>query len=217
MDVTVDPTRKVVKLTFCTPLYAAVNVVVLVVGKTVNWAAFPETVRESFRRAGWALVNLPTPTFTGVRVLDNFPLATLRDYIDWTPLFHAWGLKGVYPRILEHEEQGEQARQLFADANALLDRIIEENPLLRVAKDPAKHLVAFVAHAEHLDPLRPLLEQTWTPDALAMTRRAAYLWCSTGLLESKMSQAVARKAGTTITMRNWTTVLKLQAAAKDTT
>jgi 5-methyltetrahydrofolate--homocysteine methyltransferase len=75
----------------------------------------------------WRPEDLPIPSFTGVRVLDNFPLATLRDYIDWSPLFHAWGLKGVYPRIFEHEEQGEQARQLFADANALLDRIIEKN------------------------------------------------------------------------------------------
>src|SRR5271154_7104869 len=75
----------------------------------------------------WRAEDLPAPAFTGVRVLDNFPLAMLRDFIDWTPLFHAWGLKGVYPRILQHEEQGEQARQLFADANALLDRIIEKN------------------------------------------------------------------------------------------
>jgi 5-methyltetrahydrofolate--homocysteine methyltransferase len=75
----------------------------------------------------WRLEDIPTPEFTGVRVLDNFPLRTLRDFIDWSPLFHAWGLKGVYPRILEHPEQGEQARQLFADANTLLDRIIEKN------------------------------------------------------------------------------------------
>jgi 5-methyltetrahydrofolate--homocysteine methyltransferase len=75
----------------------------------------------------WRAEDLPVPAFTGVRVLDNFPLATLRDFIDWSPLFHAWGLKGVYPRIFEHEEQGEQARQIFADANVLLDRIIEEN------------------------------------------------------------------------------------------
>jgi uncharacterized protein (DUF1697 family) len=98
-----------------------------------------------------------------------------------------------------------------------LDRIIGENPLLRIANDPARHLVGFVADAKHLDPLRPLLEQAWNPDALAMTQRAAYLWCSTGLLESKMSQAFARKAGATITTRNWATVLKLQAAAKDAT
>jgi 5-methyltetrahydrofolate--homocysteine methyltransferase len=54
-------------------------------------------------------------------------LATLREFIDWTPFFHTWELKGVYPRIFEHPEQGEQARQLFAEANALLDTIIENN------------------------------------------------------------------------------------------
>jgi 5-methyltetrahydrofolate--homocysteine methyltransferase len=75
----------------------------------------------------WRSEDLPKPAFTGVRVLDNFPLATLRDFIDWTPFFHTWGLKGVYPRILEHEGQGAQARQIFAEANALLDTIIEKN------------------------------------------------------------------------------------------
>jgi 5-methyltetrahydrofolate--homocysteine methyltransferase len=86
-----------------------------------------ETARTRRTPIKWRAEDLPTPTFTGVRVLDNFPLATLRDFIDWTPIFHAWGLKGVYPRIFEHKEQGEQARQIFADANTLLDRIIEKN------------------------------------------------------------------------------------------
>ena len=67
------------------------------------------------------------PAFTGVRVLDNFPLATLREFIDWSPFFHTWGLKGIYPRILEHEKYGAQARQIFTEANALLDQIIEKN------------------------------------------------------------------------------------------
>ena len=74
----------------------------------------------------WREEDIPSPTFAGVRVLDNFPLATLREFIDWTPFFHTWGLKGVYPRILEHEEQGGQARQVFKEGNALLDAIIEE-------------------------------------------------------------------------------------------
>jgi len=77
----------------------------------------------------WRTDDLPQPQFTGVRILDNFPLATLREFIDWSPFFHTWGLKGLYPRILEHEEQGEQARQIFKDGNALLDQIIE-NKLL---------------------------------------------------------------------------------------
>jgi 5-methyltetrahydrofolate--homocysteine methyltransferase len=86
-----------------------------------------ETARARRTPIEWRPEDVPTPAFTGVRVLDNFPLATLREFIDWSPLFHAWGLKGIYPRILEHEEQGEQARQIFTDANALLDTIIKKN------------------------------------------------------------------------------------------
>jgi 5-methyltetrahydrofolate--homocysteine methyltransferase len=74
----------------------------------------------------WRAEDIPRPEFTGVRVLDNFPLATLREFIDWTPFFHTWELKGVYPRIFEDERQGAQARQLFAEANTLLDMIIEK-------------------------------------------------------------------------------------------
>ncbi|HKD07894.1 MAG TPA: methionine synthase [Bryobacteraceae bacterium] len=72
----------------------------------------------------WRPDDIPSPSFTGVRVLDDFSLCELRSYIDWSPLFHTWGLKGLYPRILEHEQYGAQARQIFADANALLDEII---------------------------------------------------------------------------------------------
>jgi 5-methyltetrahydrofolate--homocysteine methyltransferase len=85
------------------------------------------TARERRTPIVWREEDLAVPSFTGVRVLDNFPLATLREFIDWSPFFHTWGLKGIYPRILEHPEQGEQARQIFKDGNALLDRIIAEN------------------------------------------------------------------------------------------
>jgi len=77
----------------------------------------------------WCAEDLPTPEFTGVRVLDNFPLATLREYIDWSPFFHAWGLKGIYPRILDHKEHGAQAQQVLTEGNALLDRIVVEKLL----------------------------------------------------------------------------------------
>ena len=77
----------------------------------------------------WRAEDIPVPEFTGVRVLEDFPLATLREYIDWTPFFHTWELKGVYPRIFDDEKQGEQARQIFAEANALLDKIIEKRLL----------------------------------------------------------------------------------------
>jgi 5-methyltetrahydrofolate--homocysteine methyltransferase len=82
-------------------------------------------------RAPWSLApqDIPQPEFTGARLLDDFPLTVLRDYIDWSPFFHTWELRGVYPKILDHEKYGEQARKIFADANALLDRIIEEKLL----------------------------------------------------------------------------------------
>ena len=86
-----------------------------------------EIAREKRTPIVWRAEDLPVPAFTGMRVLENFPLATLRDFIDWTPFFHTWGLKGIYPRILEHDGQGAQARQIFTEANALLDSIIEKN------------------------------------------------------------------------------------------
>ena len=75
----------------------------------------------------WRAEDLPVPAFTGIRVLDNFPLATLREFIDWSPFFHTWGMKGIYPRILDDERQGVEAKKIFTDANALMDRIIDGN------------------------------------------------------------------------------------------
>jgi 5-methyltetrahydrofolate--homocysteine methyltransferase len=83
--------------------------------------------RERRTPIEWRAEDLPTPEFIGVRVLDNFPLATLREFIDWSPFFHTWGLKGIYPRILDDERQGTEARKIFADGNALLDTIIAKN------------------------------------------------------------------------------------------
>ena len=96
---------------------------------------------------------------------------------------------------------------------ANLTAIVRANPLLRVVKDPSRHLVAFVAHPRALDPMRSMVAQSWTPDALAIGAGAAYLWCAAGVLESKLSQAFARQVGEAVTTRNWATVLKLHAAS----
>ena len=77
----------------------------------------------------WDNKDIAVPAFTGLRVLDNFPLEELREFIDWSPFFQAWGLKGSYPRILENEKYGAQATQLFAEANTLLDTIISKKLL----------------------------------------------------------------------------------------
>jgi uncharacterized protein (DUF1697 family) len=93
----------------------------------------------------------------------------------------------------------------------VLKRIIDENPVLKVAKDHSRHFVAFAPNRAALQALRPLLEQPWKPDVLAITPRAAYLWCEAGAIDSKLSQVFGRKAGGTVTLRNWATVLKIHS------
>ncbi len=77
----------------------------------------------------WKDYSPPVPNQKGVTVLKNFPLATLRQYIDWTFFFQAWEIRGKYPQILTDPVKGKEASKLYADANALLDTIVGNNLL----------------------------------------------------------------------------------------
>jgi 5-methyltetrahydrofolate--homocysteine methyltransferase len=88
-----------------------------------------EAARANRTPIEWRSADVAQPSRIGVRALPGVSLATLRAYIDWTPFFHTWELKGVYPRILQNEKYGEEARKLFAEAQALLDRIVTEKLL----------------------------------------------------------------------------------------
>ena len=77
----------------------------------------------------WAHYTPPRPAFIGTRVFEDFPLEELVDTIDWTPFFITWELAGKYPDILEDEVVGEQATELFRDAQAMLRRIVDEKLL----------------------------------------------------------------------------------------
>ncbi|MEO6967296.1 MAG: methionine synthase [Rhodanobacteraceae bacterium] len=74
----------------------------------------------------WANYAPPVPTKPGITVFDDYDLAELRGYIDWTPFFSAWELSGRYPAILDDAIVGAQARELFGDAQAMLDKLIAE-------------------------------------------------------------------------------------------
>jgi 5-methyltetrahydrofolate--homocysteine methyltransferase len=74
----------------------------------------------------WSVYEPPRPTFTGVRVIEDIDLAELLPTIDWTPFFMAWELAGKFPAILEDEVVGVQARDLYADAQEMLSRIVDE-------------------------------------------------------------------------------------------
>jgi len=78
----------------------------------------------------WKTIAVDKPSFTGVQVLKDFPLEQIRPYIDWSPFFMTWELKGKYPKIFEDEFVGAQAKELYDDANSLLDEIIENKLLV---------------------------------------------------------------------------------------
>ena len=81
------------------------------------------------RPTDWTTIDIPKPEFLGTRVLNDVSLTALREYIDWSPFFLTWQLKGKYPRIFEDPERGEAARKLFDDAQELLDQIVDEKLL----------------------------------------------------------------------------------------
>jgi 5-methyltetrahydrofolate--homocysteine methyltransferase len=81
--------------------------------------------RDNRLQTDWSSYAPPQPSFQGVCTLGDYDLAELRDYIDWSPFFHAWELAGKFPAILDDPQVGEAARNLYADAQRLLESIID--------------------------------------------------------------------------------------------
>ncbi len=77
----------------------------------------------------WKTGGAGIPAFLGTRVLTDFPLDEIVPYVDWSPFFHVWELRGRYPQILDDESVGARARELFEDAQTLMRRIVEERLL----------------------------------------------------------------------------------------
>jgi 5-methyltetrahydrofolate--homocysteine methyltransferase len=85
--------------------------------------------RKNRLTVDWGAVRPPEPCFTGIRVLDDYPLEELVPLIDWTPFFQTWELSGHYPAILEDPVRGPAATSLFRDAGVLLEQIVREQQL----------------------------------------------------------------------------------------
>jgi 5-methyltetrahydrofolate--homocysteine methyltransferase len=85
------------------------------------------TARQNKLIPDWSNEKIIQPNKLGVTVLKNYPLETLRKYINWTEFFLAWELKGRYPAIFDHPNKGTEAKKLFEDANNLLDSITNDN------------------------------------------------------------------------------------------
>ena len=132
----------------------------------------------------WANYTPPTPTFLGTRAFTDYPLEELRETIDWTPFFISWGLAGKYPKILDDETVGEAARNLFNDAQQMLDKIISEKLLQAngvIGFWPAKRsgsddiAVFNPAGDEQLATLHHLRQQSQKPDDKPQMSLADYI------------------------------------------
>ncbi len=99
-------------------------------GRTSQRKATPYSEAVNNKLAiDWNSYNTPKPSFTGTKVLKDYPLENLVNYIDWTPFFISWDLSGKYPKILEDKVVGEAATNLFSDAQDMLKQIIDNKQL----------------------------------------------------------------------------------------
>jgi uncharacterized protein (DUF1697 family) len=96
---------------------------------------------------------------------------------------------------------------------AELAAAVAENPLEEVSTNPSRLMVSMLTDPADRVKLEPLAKRDWSPEALALGRRVAYLWCPAGILESLLAEAVGRALGDAVTTRNWATMTKLHALA----
>lgn len=82
--------------------------------------------RKNKYQLDWATAHITRPRNLGIQIIEDFDLRKLLDYIDWSPFFRSWELHGRYPDILEDEVVGQQAKELFADAKAMMNKILDE-------------------------------------------------------------------------------------------
>jgi 5-methyltetrahydrofolate--homocysteine methyltransferase len=88
-----------------------------------------EEARAKRLAIDWSPSDIAKPEFLGIRAVEDVPLAEIVPYIDWTPFFHAWELRGLYPTILEKPDVGKEARKLLESGEKLLDEIVREKLL----------------------------------------------------------------------------------------
>ncbi|QDT66122.1 methionine synthase [Calycomorphotria hydatis] len=117
----------------------------------------------------WEEVDIPKPEFLGLRLLDQYPLEELVPYIDWSPFFQAWELHGKYPKILEDEVVGTEAKKLFADAQKLLTELVEGEKLTAhgvygfwPANSDGDDIILWQDECRSVERMRfPMLRQQW--------------------------------------------------------
>ena len=122
-----------------------------------------------------------------------------------TPKAHAQAIHQALAKTLGVDAQ------VVVKSAAEIERAIVQNPLLHVADNASRLMLVFVQQPVILLELRALAAQDWAAEALAVGKECAYMWLPEGVIDSPLAKAVNRVLGERATVRNWATVLKLQA------
>ena len=123
-------------------------------GRKQKLVPYADALEKRFA-TDWDNVQIDQPSFTGVRTLKEFPVADIRPYIDWSPFFMTWELRGKFPKIFEDEVVGAQAKELYDDANKLLDEVIAKELLTANAAYgfwPASPAMAMISCSTRTNP-----------------------------------------------------------------
>jgi 5-methyltetrahydrofolate--homocysteine methyltransferase len=142
--------------------------------------SYAEAMRRRFA-IDWKGAAIAAPPFLGTRTLRDFPLGDLVSYIDWSPFFMTWELTGKYPQILSHPQVGEQARELFENAQKLLKNIVRERLLSAhtvygffPANSDGDDIVVFADQSRTVERYRlPMLRQQWEREGQTTFRSLA--------------------------------------------
>jgi 5-methyltetrahydrofolate--homocysteine methyltransferase len=142
--------------------------------------AYADALARRFR-IDWQAAAIPRPSFLGRKVLRDIPLADIVSYIDWSPFFMAWEMKGKYPAILEDPAAGKVARELFADAQKLLEKIVRDKLLsahavygFYPANSDGDDVILYTDETRSRELLRfPMLRQQWEREGQTSFRSLA--------------------------------------------
>ena len=145
-----------------------------------KFVPYREAVQRRFK-IDWKGTEIAKPSFIGPKVLKSFPLSTLVPFIDWSPFFMTWELKGKYPRIFNDPNVGKEAKKLFDDARKLLGRIVETNALqangiygFYPANSEGDDIVVYTDESRTQERLRfPMLRQQWEREGQTSFRSLA--------------------------------------------
>jgi 5-methyltetrahydrofolate--homocysteine methyltransferase len=166
--------------------------------------SYAEAFERRFR-VEWSETDIAVPSFVGARTLAAVPLEEIVPYIDWSPFFMTWELKGKYPRIFEHPELGPRARELFDDARALLRTIVADKRVTAnavygffPANSEGDDIVVYTDSSRQAERMRfPALRQQWQRDGQTSFRSLADYIAprETGLIDYLGAFAVTAGAG----------------------